>query len=194
MIIIGLTGSIAMGKTTVCNILKQMGLPVFESDFVVHKLFNEEKSLINNIKNEFPEAVFNNKINRKVLGEIVFNNKQKRIKLEKLVHPLVKIEMDKFLNNNKLESFVILDIPLLYEAGWDKFCDKIMVVSCFSFMQYHRVMLRKNMTFEKFLGIKQRQLPNFIKKRKADIVINTNCGIKKVEYFLKKLKLKGFKN
>ena len=193
MKIIGLTGSIAMGKTTVANIFKKMGYPVFESDEVVHNLFNQEKSLINNVIKEFPEALKDNKINRKVLGELVFNNLEKTLRLEKIVHPFVKVELKKFLKNNRLKSYknVVLDIPLLYETGWDRFCDKIIVVSCSYRLQKKRVLLRKNMTLQKFLSIKKRQLPDFIKRKKADIVINTNYNVKKTWFFLKKLKIKG---
>ena len=194
MIIIGLTGSIGMGKTTVCTILKQMELPVFESDKIVHTLFNEEKLLINKILKEFPEAFDEKKINRKVLGELVLCDNKKIKKLEKIVHPFVKRELKKFLKNNKLSGTkaVIVEVPLLYEIGWDKFCDKVMVVSCFLYLQKKRVLLRKNMTIDKFLNFKKRQMPDFIKRKKADIVINTNYGINKLENVLKKLRIKGF--
>lgn len=194
MKIIGLTGSIGAGKTTVCEIFKQIHLPVFEADHIVHQLFTQEKSLINNILKFFPQAVNNDQINRKVLGELVINDQQKLLKLEKIVHPFVKQELDKFLKNHQLNNSktVMIEAPLLYEVGWHRFCDLVIVVSCFNHLQRKRVLSRENMTFEKFLKLKKRQLPDFIKRKKADLIINTNYNVKRVINFCKKLKMKDF--
>lgn len=177
MIIVGLTGSIGMGKTTTANMFADEGIRVHDADSVVHKLYAGRAVPL--IEAAFPNTTKNNKVDRMALGKIVVGNSAAMKKLETLIHPLVKQERDIFLNNAKKdnEKIVILDIPLLFETGMDKQCDTIVVVATTLQDQRKRVLARVGMSEEKFINILASQMSDAEKRKRADFIIDTSKGI-----------------
>ena len=177
MIIVGLTGSIGMGKTTTANMFADEGIRVHDADSVVHKLYAGRAVPL--IEAAFPNTTKNNKVDRMALGKIVVGNSAAMKKLETLIHPLVKQERDIFLNNAKKdnEKIVILDIPLLFEMGMDKQCDTIVVVATTLQDQRKRVLARVGMSEEKFINILASQMSDAEKRKRADFIIDTSKGI-----------------
>lgn len=175
MLIIGLTGSIGVGKSNVAKEFRQLRVDVFDADYVVHKLLGKGGGGVKKVAEIFPEAYENGAINRKKLGEIVFKDKQKLLALEKILHPLVRKSEERFLRKAQAlkKKMVILDIPLLFEKGFDHKCDYTIVVTAPPFIQRARVLRRRNMTLEKFAEIKRLQMPQAKKKRLADFIIHT---------------------
>ena len=180
MKIIGLTGSIGMGKSVTANMLRRLGLPVFDSDRCVHGLLSPSGKAFETVALTFPESWDAKKhiINRTKLGEIVFKNEENRRKLESILHPLVWHEQNEFIKTSRRAGHkaVILDIPLLYETGSNRKCDLVICVDAPFVIQKQRVLSRPNMTEDKFYAILSGQIPNLEKKRRADIVIETGLG------------------
>ncbi|MCH2546879.1 MAG: dephospho-CoA kinase [Alphaproteobacteria bacterium] len=179
MIILGLTGSIAMGKSTIANMFAEAGIPTTSADAIVHELFASDKKLIGEIKNHFPNAVINGTVDRKKLGHEVFGDEAALKKLETLVHPRVRASEIAFVlrEQNKGVWMVVLDIPLLFETGADARVDKTVVVTAAQEVQRKRAMARDGMTEEKFLQILQRQLPDSEKRNRADYIIETDISL-----------------
>lgn len=177
MIIIGLTGSIGMGKTTTAKMFAEEGVPVHDADDVVHKLYSGSATPL--IEAAFPKTTKNGVVDRKALAKIVLRNTAALKKLETLVHPLVSTEREKFLSKAKEnnEKLVVLDIPLLFETGMDKMCDTIVVVTTTLKDQKQRVMARDGMSEEKFAGILAKQMPDAEKRKRADYLVDTSNGI-----------------
>ena len=180
MIIIGITGSIGMGKTTVSKMLRIFKIPVFDSDKKVKEILERNNEVIEIILKTWPESVSlqekQKKINKIVLSNKIFKSKNERKKLEKIIHPLVKKERTTFLKKHENNFVVGLDIPLLYETGMDKECDYIFLVHTKKRIQRKRVLLRPNMTEKKFELINNSQW-NFEKKKKEKpFIINTSFG------------------
>ena len=171
MVIIGITGSIGMGKTTVSKMLQIFKIPVFDSDKKVKKILEENKNVINKISKIWPDTVLANqrqkKINKEALSYKVFNDKEERKKLEKIIHPLVEKERGLFLKKVIGNRIVGLDVPLLYETGMDKKCDYIFLVNTTRRIQKKRVLMRPNMTERKFVLINKSQWS--LKKKKKRI-------------------------
>lgn len=172
--ILGLTGSIGMGKSEAARMLQRLGVPVFEADAVVHQLLAKEA--IPFIAKTFPAALKNGTVDRQALGKIVFaDTKQKKV-LEAILHPLVRLKQKHFLKTMRHKNLVVLDIPLLFETGWDEVCDAVMVVSAPYLIQRQRVMKRAGMTEQKFQAILASQMPDFEKRKRADFIIHTGLG------------------
>lgn len=178
MLIIGLTGSIGMGKTTTANMFADEGIPVQDADKVVHDLYTGKAVTI--IEAAFPNTTKDNKVDRGALGKIVVGNSAAMKKLETLIHPLVKKERDIFLKNAKQNNnkMVVLDIPLLFESGMDKQCDAIIVVTTTPEDQKKRVLARQGMSEGKFEKILASQMPDVEKRKLADFIIDTSKGKK----------------
>lgn len=178
MLIIGLTGSIGMGKTTTANMFADEGIPVQDADKVVHDLYTGKAVTI--IEAAFPNTTKDNKVDRGALGKIVVGNSAAMKKLETLIHPLVKKERDIFLKNAKQNNnkMVVLDIPLLFETGMDKQCDAIIVVTTTPEDQKKRVLARQGMSEGKFEKILASQMPDVEKRKLADFIIDTSKGKK----------------
>lgn len=178
MLIIGLTGSIGMGKTTTANMFADEGIPVQDADKVVHDLYTGKAVTI--IEAAFPNTTKDNKVDRVALGKIVVGNSAAMKKLETLIHPLVKQERDIFLKNAKQNNnkMVVLDIPLLFETGMDKQCDAIIVVTTTPEDQKKRVLARQGMSKVKFEKILASQMPDLEKRKLADFIIDTSKGKK----------------
>lgn len=173
MIVIGLTGSIGMGKSTVATMFADEGVPVFDADAAVHRLQGPEGALVDEIEAHFPGTTGPEGVNRGALAERVLGEPEALRRLEALVHPAVAREREDFLAVNSAQPLVLLDIPLLFEAGGSEQVDKIVVVSAPAEVQRERVLRRPGMTPEKFEQILARQLPDSEKRARADFVIPT---------------------
>jgi dephospho-CoA kinase len=180
--IIGITGSIGMGKSTISSMLTKLGIPVFDSDKQVSKVLDNNRKIITKIGLKWPHAVIINdreiSVNRKVLGDIIFSNLSDKIFLEKLIHPIINQERDLFIQQNINHSLIALDVPLLFETKLHKICDFIFLANAKSDIQMSRVLKRKNMTHEKFDLIKKNQLSNEERKKLSSniFVVSTNYG------------------
>jgi dephospho-CoA kinase len=195
MKIIGLTGSIAMGKSFITQQFLNFGVPVFDCDIEVAKILSNNQEVKADISKIFPAACINGEIDKKKLGEIVFNNKKAKERLEEIIYPVLDKEIDSFIKDNQLkkEKVVILDIPLLFEKGYEKKYnfDHIILASAPFYIQKKRALKRPNMTEEKLEAILKTQLSNMIKKKKADFIINTGISkkntISQVKEFLNRI-------
>jgi dephospho-CoA kinase len=179
MVIVGLTGSIGMGKSTAARMLREMGVPVYDADAAVHALQAPGGSALPGIEAAFPGVVKAGVLDRQALGARVFGNKAALRKLEAIVHPLVRQRQKAFLRRAALagEKLVVLDIPLLFEGLGERRVDATLVVSAPAFLQRRRVMARPGMTAEKLDGILRQQVPDALKRRKASQVIPTGLGL-----------------
>ena len=173
MTILGLTGSIGMGKTTVGRLFAEEGVPVFDADAEVHRLQGAEGALVAAIEAEFPGTTGAAGVDRTALAERVLARPDALKRLEGLVHPAVAREREAFLAANRGAPFVVLDIPLLFETGGWNLVDKVAVVSAPAEVQRARVLARPGMTSEKFERILALQMPDSEKRARADFVIST---------------------
>ena len=178
MFVLGLTGSIGMGKSTAAAIFRRQKVFVFDADRVVQNLLEGESEAVKRIEEFFKGAVVDGKVNRKRLGEIVFADNNALSTLEEILHPMVRSQQTKFLKSAAKfrRSLVVLDIPLLFETGGEVNCDAVAVVSAPLYLQKIRVMRRDGMTEEKFRGILKRQMTDGEKRRRADFIIPTGLG------------------
>jgi dephospho-CoA kinase len=177
MIKLGLTGSIGMGKSTVAKMFADEGVPVFDADAAVHRLQGSEGALVTEIESHFPGTTGPGGVNRTALSERVLGEPEALRRLEALVHPAVAQERESFLAANAAAPVVLLDIPLLFEAGGWSQVDKIAVVSAPADVQRARVLARPGMTPQKFEHILARQLPDSEKRARADFVIPTGGSL-----------------
>jgi dephospho-CoA kinase len=178
MVIVGLTGSIGMGKSTAARMLSHIGLPRHDSDATVHRLTRRGGAAMPAIAAEFPELVRDGVLDRRALGERAFRDPTVLERLEAILHPLVRADISVFLKRHcRLRApVVVLDVPLLLEAGLWAWCDLVAVVSAPPFVQRQRVLRRPGMTPAQFDRILSRQLPDLAKRRLADFVIPTGLG------------------
>ena len=174
--IIGLTGSIGMGKSTVASMFAAEGVPVFDADATVHRLQAAGGRLVPAIAAAFPDAVVDGAIDRAKLGAAVFGDDAAIKRLESIVHPAVAEERAAFLANNT-DGLVVFDVPLLFETRGDRRVDCIVVVTAAPEVQRARVLARPGMTPEKFATIVARQTPDAEKRARADHVIFTDTDL-----------------
>ncbi|MEM9278411.1 MAG: dephospho-CoA kinase [Pseudomonadota bacterium] len=192
MIRAGLTGSIGMGKSTTSEMFRQEGIPVYDADATVHALYSGEAVPL--IEKAFPGTTENGTVNRVELGNRVLGNAEVMKKLEMIVHPLVHQKEREFVQKaeDRGESLVVLDIPLLFETGGYNRVDKIIVVSAPAEVQRERVLSRPDMTEEKFSAILAKQIPDEEKRKRADFIIDTSLGMvsarEAVQEIIRKLK------
>jgi dephospho-CoA kinase len=174
MIVLGLTGSIGMGKSTVGNFFAECGVPVYDADTAVHRLYTGDAAPL--IEAAFPGTTDGGTVDRARLAERVVGDAAALRRLEAIVHPLVRREEEQFLAKADADgaAVAVLDIPLLFETGGDKRCDAVVVVSAPAETQRSRVMGRPGMTEEKFAGLLAKQLPDADKRRRADFVVDTS--------------------
>jgi dephospho-CoA kinase len=175
MIVLGLTGSIGMGKSTVAKMFAEGGTPVFESDAAVHRLYAAGGAAVAPVAAAFPGVVRNGAIDRAALSAKVLGDQEALKRLESIVHPLVRQAQANFLAEQRIAGtpVVVLDIPLLFESTGAKTVDRIVVVSAPPELQRARVLARPNMTEEKFKRLLARQTPDAEKRARADFVIDT---------------------
>ena len=193
MIKIGLTGSIGMGKTETGKSFSEFGFPLYNADNAVHRLYTPGQKGAEKIKETFPAAINpDGSVNRENLSKEVLGDTEKIKILEGIIHPLVGEDREIFFLENSNAHAVVLDIPLLFETGGEKYVDIIVVVDAPKDIQEKRVLSRPNMTKEKFEKIIAEQMPNELKKEKADFVVNTSMGIedaiRQVREIVKKIK------
>lgn len=177
MIVIGLTGSIGMGKTTTAKLFAGEGVPVLDSDEVVHGLYRTEAAPL--IEAAFPGTTVSGVVDRQKLGDVLRKNPANFGRLEEIVHPLVRKRQEAFLAVARKDDrqFALLDIPLLFETGAESRVDKVVVVSCAPEIQRERVLSRPGMTEEKFEMILARQTPDAEKRRRADFIVDSGSGV-----------------
>ncbi|MBL4639958.1 MAG: dephospho-CoA kinase [Kordiimonadaceae bacterium] len=179
MIIIGLTGSIGMGKSETAKMFIAAGIPVFDADAVVHELQAKSGKAIAPIEAVFAGVIKDGVLDRAALGAIVFANKTAKKKLEAIVHPMVEEARIAFFAAAEKDgaAMVVLDQPLLFEMSGDKFCHKVVVVSAPVDIQRERVLARPGMTIEKFDHILGIQVPDADKSAAADYIVDTDKGL-----------------
>ena len=182
MVVIGLTGSIAMGKSATSKIFKSYGVPVFNADDCVHQLIGPNGKLVSLIGQRFIGTLEKNKnlqyINRVKLGNIVFKDKKKKKELESIIHPQVTIERKKWREQAQRQrsKAICYDVPLLYETKGEKLCNFVVVVSAPLFVQKHRALNRPDMTEKKFNNILKNQISDKEKRKRADFIVNYGIG------------------
>ena len=180
MIIIGITGSIGTGKTTVSKMLKLLKIPIFDSDQKVKGILDKNQLIITKISKIWPDAISpkpaQKKIDKIVLSNKIFKNIKERKKLEKIIHPLVEKERNIFLHKFRNSGIVGLDIPLLYETGIDKKCDYVFLMYTSKKIQKRRVLMRPNMSEEKFELINNAQWSFEKKIKEKPFTICTSFG------------------
>ena len=181
MKIIGITGSIGCGKTTFASMIKKLGYEVFDADNEVAKIY-ENEVFLNCLKNEFPNVFENNLVNKKLLRNIVFGNKNELLRLENIVEPfLQKVFMDKINKVKEEKGTLFIDAVLLFEKGWNKFCNKIICVTVDFNTQKQRVMIRDNISEVDFNNIYNLQMNNKLKCEMSDIIVDTDCSLLELE-------------
>ena len=174
MVQIGITGSIAMGKSTIAKIFACLGIPVHDSDLTVKELMNQNKKVLKNIKKNWPEAFSKEKkVDKEKLRNIIFSNDKERLKLEKILHPMVQEKQIDFKKKNSKRKMLAFDIPLLYETKQEKDFDYIFLANCSYETQIKRAMKRKNLDFKMFNKINSSQLSFKEKMYYNPIIINT---------------------
>jgi dephospho-CoA kinase len=175
-LILGLTGSIGMGKSTVAAMFRECGVPVFDADAAVHLLQGPRGKLLPAIEAAFPGTTGPQGVDRAALGALVFGHEAALKRLEAIVHPAVHAMRETFLLENARLPLVVFDIPLLFEKGGFRTVDKIVVVSAPADVQRHRVLARPGMTPEKFAHILDLQTPDAEKRARADFIIDTGTS------------------
>jgi len=176
-LIIGLTGSIGMGKSTVAGMLIALGVPVFDADREVHRMQGPDGVLVPAIEHAFPGSTDEHGVRRDVLGGQVFGNPEALARLEAIVHPAVAAMRKGFLEQHEDAPMIVFDIPLLFEKGGADQVDTVVVVSAPPEIQRARVLARPGMTEEKFAAILALQLPDADKRARADHIIDTGTSL-----------------
>ncbi|KQU52982.1 dephospho-CoA kinase [Sphingomonas sp. Leaf339] len=181
MIVLGLTGSIGMGKSTVAAMFADEGVPVFDADAVVHGLQGPGGRLVPQIEAAFPGTTGAKEggaaVDRVALGQSVLGDAAALSRLEAIVHPAVGEERAAFLTAQAGAAIVLLDVPLLFETGGERYCDKVAVVSAAPTVQQARVLARAGMTAARLAAILARQMPDADKRARADFVIATDISL-----------------
>lgn len=178
MKILGLTGSIGMGKSTAATMLRRLGVPVHDADATVHRLLGPGGAAVAAIAAAFPGVVEAGAVNRQELGRRVFGQPAELRRLEAILHPLVRQAETRFLKRQRRRGarLVVLDIPLLFETGGQHRCDAVAVVTAPAFLQEQRVLRRPGMNAARLAAIRAQQMPDGEKRRRADFVLPTGAG------------------
>jgi dephospho-CoA kinase len=198
MIVVGLTGSIGMGKTTAARMLRRMGVALFDADQIVHRLLAPGGDAVAKVEAAFPGTrLEDGGIDRKRLGERVFGDPQALARLEGILHPMVAEAEKRFLAQARArgEAIAVLDIPLLYESRGAARCDYVIVVSAPAMVQRQRVLRRPGMTEARFAAILKQQMPDAEKRRRADFVVPTgldrNLSLRRLRAIIAALRRHG---
>ncbi len=173
MILLGLTGSIGMGKSTVAAMFRAAGVPVFDADAAVHRLQGPGGTLLPSIEAAFPGTTGSNGVDRAALGRAVFGNRVALAQLEHIVHPAVARERQAFIRRHQAHRIIVDDVPLLFETRGERRVEAVIVVSAPAWVQRRRVLARPGMSETKLAAILARQIPDIEKRRRADFVIPT---------------------
>lgn len=178
MYLLGLTGSIGMGKTLTASLFEEEGVPRYDADAAVHKLYEKGGAAVAPIGELVPAAIVDGAVDRAVLGQAVLNDAALLKQLEAVVHPLAGAAQIAFLTHHEAAgaACVLLDIPLLFETGGDGFVDSVIVVSAPFEVQRERVLARPGMSEEKFLAIVDKQLPDAEKRARAEFIVDSSIS------------------
>lgn len=176
MIVLGLTGSIGMGKSTVAAMFAALGVPVFDADAAVRRVQAPSGGALAAIESAFPGTTDHDGVDRAKLGAAVFGKPAELRTLEGIIHPMIGAAQRNFLRRNRRAPIVVLDIPLLFERGGWKHCDATVVVTAPANVQRARVLARRGMSEQKFAAILNTQIPDADKRKRADFVIATGRG------------------
>jgi len=180
MIILGLTGSIGMGKSTTAKLFAEAGVPVYDADATVHLIYEGEAAPA--IEAAFPGTTVDGKVDRTKLSAQVLHDAAAIRRLEQIVHPMLGAYHQKFLRDAEQSgaAVAVVDVPLLFETGGEKRVDAVVVVTTSPDIQRQRILARDNMTAEKLDAILARQLPDAEKRKRADFVVDTSDGLEPV--------------
>lgn len=180
MILVGITGSIGCGKTTIANILREQGCLVLDIDKWVKYLYYK-KDFLKIIEDKFPESFIGDYFNKRCLRNIVFSDTDKLKQLENIIHPLLEKRIRKFIRTNKGNNdIVFIDIALLFEMGWNKYCDYIILADVDKDVQKNRVMNRDRISEDDFEKIDTIQMSQEEKKKLVDFIVDTDVNINKL--------------
>ena len=177
MIVLGLTGSIGMGKSTTANLFAEAGVPVYDADAAVHQLYEGEA--VAEIEAAFPGTTADGKVDRNRLSARVVHDSAAMKQLEEIVHPMLGASRQKFLQDAEASGapVAVVDVPLLFETGGEKRVDAVVVVTTSPELQRERILTRPNMTGEKLDAILARQMPDAEKRKRAHFVVDTSHGL-----------------
>jgi dephospho-CoA kinase len=177
MLVLGLTGSIGMGKSTTARLFSEAGVPVYDADATVHKIYEGEAAPA--IEAAFPGTTVNGKVDREKLSARVVHDAAAMTRLEQIVHPMLHAYRQRFLDMAERSGadVAVVDVPLLFETGGDKHVDAVVVATTTPDVQRERILARGNMTGDKLTTILARQLPDAEKRSRADFVVDTSHGI-----------------
>jgi dephospho-CoA kinase len=177
MIVLGLTGSIGMGKSTTAKLFAEAGVPVYDADATVHQVYEGEAAPV--IEAAFPGTTVDGKVNRTRLSARVVHDPAAMKQLEALVHPMLRAHHQKFLDDAERSGapVAVVDVPLLFETGGEKRVDAVVVVTTSPEIQRERILARDNMTAEKLEHILARQMPDAEKRKRADFIVDTSHGL-----------------
>jgi dephospho-CoA kinase len=177
MIVLGLTGSIGMGKSTTATLFAEAGVPVYDADAAVHRLYEGEA--VAAIEAAFPGTTANGKVDRNSLSSRVVHDAAAMRRLEEIVHPMLGASRRKFLRDAEQSGapVAVVDVPLLFETGGEKRVDAVVVVTTTAELQRERILARPNMTEEKLQAILARQMPDAEKRKRAHFVVDTSHGL-----------------
>lgn len=187
MFVLGLTGSIGMGKSTTAKLFVEAGVPVYDADATVHALY--EGGAAAAIEAAFPGSTGSGRVDRQKLSAMVVNDPMAMKKLEAIVHPMLRAHEEAFLAQARQAGapVAVLDIPLLYETGGDRRVDAVAVVTTTPDIQHGRILARPNMTPEKLAAVVARQMPDEEKRRRADFLVDTSYGLDPVRQRIREI-------
>ena len=192
MLLVGVTGSIGMGKSTVAQMFKDHGYGVYNADDTVHYIYENDKEVIEKVERQFPGSTKNGVVNRLALRDILNKDPDKFRDLEQIVHPVTRkyqiIYIKKLIEEGKMGC--VLDIPLLFETGGEKYVDVSVVVTASEATQQSRVVLERKVPLEIFNAIKDQQMPDRDKLKKADYIISTDNNIEDTKSEVKEVAAK----
>lgn len=185
MISIAIVGNIASGKSTVENVLRKKGYKVFDSDIIAHEVLEDLSEKILEAFKGY-DILENGRISRQKLGALVFDDKNLKEKLENIVHPEIKDRLKKIFEENKLEKYIFVSIPLLFEVGWRNLFDKILFIYTEDKIRLNRLMQRNNFTKDEALARIKSQLPQEEKVKVSDFIINNNHSIDVLQKYIER--------
>jgi dephospho-CoA kinase len=187
MFLLGLTGSIGMGKSTTAALFREAGVPVYDADATVHKVYEDEA--VAAVEAAFPGSTTDGRVDRQKLSAMVVGDADAIRRLEGIVHPMLRSHQQEFLDAAKQAGapVAVLDIPLLYETGGHDRVDAVVVVTTSAEVQRARILARDNMTADKLDAILMRQVPDAEKRRRADFVVDTSHGLEPVRQRIREI-------
>jgi dephospho-CoA kinase len=193
MIVLGLTGSIGMGKSTTAKLFAEAGVPVYDADAAVHALYEGEAAPA--IEAAFPGTTTDGKVNRNKLSERVVHDPEAMRRLEQIVHPMLGASRQKFLQDAERSGapVAVVDVPLLFETGGEKRVDAVVVVTTTPEIQRERILARPNMTREKLDAVLVRQMPDSEKRKRAHFIVDTSHGLDPVRLQIQDILSKAVK-